>query len=97
MYENSYNNKINKSENFFIDIIDLFINQTDIHILRAIDPTLKIRYHNRTCHLFNKNKDKSFSFDSFKQNDFYKRCIKSQKKSLGSKTQLINLVFQNLV
>ena len=66
-----------------LDLSQMFLGQSDIHILRAIEPSLKIRYHLRTCPNVLTNID-------------FLRCTRSQKQTIGSKAQLANVVFNDL-
>lgn len=66
-----------------LDLSSMFIGQSDIHVLRAIEPSLKLRYHLRSCSSLLTNMD-------------FSRCTLSQKQTIGSKAQLANLVFNDL-
>uniref|UniRef100_A0AC34PV22 Hexosyltransferase n=1 Tax=Panagrolaimus sp. JU765 TaxID=591449 RepID=A0AC34PV22_9BILA len=74
--------QINRGETIN-DLSSLFLGQTDIHILRAVEPSLKIRYHTRTCPT------------TLKKSDLF-RCKMSQTRTIGSKSQLANVVFNDL-
>lgn len=37
------------NEKKIFDVIDLFINQAQIHVLRTIEPSIRLRYYKRTC------------------------------------------------
>ncbi|KAE9556132.1 hypothetical protein FO519_000620 [Halicephalobus sp. NKZ332] len=66
-----------------LDLSRMFLGQSDIHVLRAIEPSLKMRYHLRSCPNILTSAD-------------FVRCTRSQKQSLGSKAQLANVVFNDL-
>uniref|UniRef100_A0AC34F7J4 Hexosyltransferase n=1 Tax=Panagrolaimus sp. ES5 TaxID=591445 RepID=A0AC34F7J4_9BILA len=66
-----------------LDLSTMFMGQTDIHVLRAIEPSLKLRYHLRSCPSVLTNMD-------------FARCSASQKQTIGSKAQLANIVFNDL-
>uniref|UniRef100_A0AC35FPF1 Hexosyltransferase n=1 Tax=Panagrolaimus sp. PS1159 TaxID=55785 RepID=A0AC35FPF1_9BILA len=66
-----------------LDLSTMFMGQSDIHVLRAIEPSLKLRYHLRSC-------------PSLLTNIDFARCSASQKQTIGSKAQLANLVFNDL-
>ncbi|CAB3402055.1 unnamed protein product [Caenorhabditis bovis] len=63
------------------DLIAAFLGQDSIHILRAVEPTLRIRYHKRQCDLE--------SVD----NDDIARCLESKKENVAAKDQLAKLLF----
>jgi hypothetical protein len=66
-----------------LDLSTMFMGQSDIHVLRAIEPSLKLRFHLRSC-------------PSLLTNIDFARCSASQKQTIGSKAQLANLVFNDL-
>ncbi|CAF0742615.1 unnamed protein product [Adineta steineri] len=68
------------SMNFY----DLFIQLTDIHILRAPDQSLRVHYHAIKC-------------DSIKQlnNIEYNRCLMQKEKGLASRSQLAMIIIEN--
>lgn len=90
--ENEFFNKkkLENTTSKFFDVIDLFINQTQIHVLRTIEPSIKLRYQKKTC----QNDKKNLNFIS-DQNDFKKEC-KINLNNLGTKNQLANLFFHNI-
>uniref|UniRef100_A0A7E4VLA0 Hexosyltransferase n=1 Tax=Panagrellus redivivus TaxID=6233 RepID=A0A7E4VLA0_PANRE len=66
-----------------LDLSLMFLGQSDIHVLRAIEPSLKLRYHLRSCPNTLTNAD-------------FTRCSLSQKQAVGSKAQLADVVFNDL-
>jgi hypothetical protein len=66
-----------------LDLSAIFLGQPDVHLLRTIEPSLRIRYHSRACS------------SDLSQADLA-RCQVSQKQSFGTKSQLANLLFGNI-
>uniref|UniRef100_A0A914C519 Hexosyltransferase n=1 Tax=Acrobeloides nanus TaxID=290746 RepID=A0A914C519_9BILA len=66
-----------------MDLSSMFLGQNEVHMLRAIEPGLRIRYHPRMCSPDLATADLA-------------RCMLSQKQTLGTKAQLANVVFSNL-
>uniref|UniRef100_A0A0N4ZI91 Hexosyltransferase n=1 Tax=Parastrongyloides trichosuri TaxID=131310 RepID=A0A0N4ZI91_PARTI len=73
---------INDKQNMY-DLSTLFIGLEEIHLLRTIEPSLKIRSYIRECST------------SFSKQD-YEKCSASKKMSYGSKAQLANVVFTDI-
>ncbi|KAJ1372872.1 hypothetical protein KIN20_035162 [Parelaphostrongylus tenuis] len=63
-----------------LDLITAFLNQGEIHILRAVEPTLRLRYHQKTC-------------DSDMVEEDYSRCMASKRENIAAKDQLARLLF----
>ncbi|ULU02214.1 hypothetical protein L3Y34_002047 [Caenorhabditis briggsae] len=63
------------------DLIAAFLGQDGIHILRAVEPTLRIRYHKRSCDM-----------ESVDTEDIA-RCVDSKKENVAAKDQLAKLLF----
>ncbi|KAK6021593.1 chondroitin N-acetylgalactosaminyltransferase [Ostertagia ostertagi] len=63
-----------------LDLITAFMNQDEVHILRAVEPTLRIRYHQKTC-------------DSDLVEEDYSRCMASKRENIAAKDQLARLLF----
>ncbi|PIO59626.1 hypothetical protein TELCIR_18907, partial [Teladorsagia circumcincta] len=63
-----------------LDLITAFMNQDEVHILRAVEPTLRIRYHQTTC-------------DSDLVEEDYTRCMASKRENIAAKDQLARLLF----
>uniref|UniRef100_A0AC35U1D9 Hexosyltransferase n=1 Tax=Rhabditophanes sp. KR3021 TaxID=114890 RepID=A0AC35U1D9_9BILA len=72
-----------KDKNNVYDLASLFNGLDDIHMLRTIEPTLKIKSFLRQC-------SKQYSSEDLS------RCLASKKLSYGSKAQLANIVFTNM-
>ncbi|GMS89546.1 hypothetical protein PENTCL1PPCAC_11721, partial [Pristionchus entomophagus] len=64
-----------------IDVGSAFLNMPGgVHVLRAIEPALRIRYHRREC-------------DPDLEEDDLLRCTQSRRENLAAKDQLARLVF----
>lgn len=63
------------------DLIAAFLGQDSIHVLRAVEPTLRIRYHKRSCDM-----------ESVDAEDIV-RCVESKKENVAAKDQLAKLLF----
>lgn len=66
-----------------LDLSAIFLGQSDIHMMRSIEPSLRIRYHPKQCS------------NDLSPSDFA-RCQLSYKSSFGTKSQLSNLLFGNI-
>lgn len=67
-----------------LDLIQLFISkQSSLHVLRAIEPSLIVRYHQKHC-----------DSQELKTSDL-NRCLATLKQSIGTKAQLANFVFED--
>lgn len=58
----------------------MFLGQSELHLMRAVEPALRVRHHHRQCSAELASSD-------------LLRCQLSQKQTLGSKSQLATLVF----
>ncbi|CAJ0579005.1 unnamed protein product, partial [Mesorhabditis spiculigera] len=65
-----------------MDLVTLFLSQKDVHILRAIEPTLRLRYHARACPT------------ELAEEDFA-RCVASRRENVAGKDQLARLLFHD--
>jgi len=65
---------------FDLDLLSLFLNSS-VHIFRAVEPSLKIRCHQKSC-------------DHRSRSDLYERCSTSKKEALGTKSQLASLLLE---
>ncbi|XP_018597022.2 chondroitin sulfate synthase 2-like [Scleropages formosus] len=64
-----------------LDIYDLFVKYSSLHVFRAVEPALQHRYQHKIC-------DPRFS------EDIYHRCVQSNLERLGSRSQLAVLLFE---
>ncbi|XP_030638164.1 chondroitin sulfate synthase 2 [Chanos chanos] len=64
-----------------LDVYDVFVRYSGLHVFRAVEPALHQRYRNRTC-------DPRLSEDAFH------RCVQSTLEGLGSRSQLAMLMFE---
>lgn len=62
------------------DMLSIFLNST-VHVFRAVEPALKIQYHDKYC-------------DSRAREDFNAKCSMSRKEGLGTKAQLASLLYE---
>ncbi|XP_013778631.1 chondroitin sulfate synthase 2-like [Limulus polyphemus] len=62
-------------------IFDMFVRSKLCHVLRAIEPELRIKYRTLSC-----------SLDL--NHEAYQQCLHSKKESLGSKSQLAKLILK---
>lgn len=68
------------NKSVLLDLSSLFLGQEDIHVMRAVEPALRLRYHTRVC-------------DPELVDAEYARCLLSRREGLASKAQLANLLF----
>lgn len=71
--------KMNEASDM-LDIYDLLIKYSQLHVFRAVEPQLVKRYAHRTC-------------DQLSGNDIYHRCIRSNAEGLASRSQLAMQLF----
>ncbi|XP_028810141.1 chondroitin sulfate synthase 2-like [Denticeps clupeoides] len=64
-----------------LDVYDVFVHYSGLHVFRAVEPSLHQRYRNRTC-------NPRLSEESFH------RCMQSMLEGLGSRSQLAMLLFE---
>uniref|UniRef100_A0A0R3RWB2 Hexosyltransferase n=1 Tax=Elaeophora elaphi TaxID=1147741 RepID=A0A0R3RWB2_9BILA len=67
------------SKSLLLDLSSLFLGHQDIHMMRAVEPALRLRYHSRVCNPELVDSD-------------YARCLLSRREGLASKAQLANLL-----
>uniref|UniRef100_A0A8R1U071 Hexosyltransferase n=2 Tax=Onchocerca TaxID=6281 RepID=A0A8R1U071_ONCVO len=67
------------SKSVLLDLSSLFLGDQDIHMMRAVEPALRLRYHNRVC-------------DPELVDSDYARCLLSRREGFASKAQLANLL-----
>nr|XP_023695748.1 chondroitin sulfate synthase 2 [Paramormyrops kingsleyae] len=63
-----------------LDIYEMFIRYSSLHVFRAVEPVLRQKYHFQVC-------------DPRLSEDIYHRCIKSNLERLGSRSQLAMVLF----
>lgn len=68
------------NKSVLLDLSSLFLGQQDVHMMRAVEPTLRLRYHTRIC-------------DPELVDADYARCLLSRREGIASKAQLANLLF----
>jgi hypothetical protein len=73
--------KLNVDDGAQADLVRLFLDVTDLHIMRTTEPALRLRYHERVC-------------DEALVTDDYERCVLSRREGLASKAQLAHLLYQ---
>ncbi|KAG5261986.1 hypothetical protein AALO_G00290820 [Alosa alosa] len=64
-----------------LDVYDVFVRYSGLHVFRAVEPALHQRYRNRTC-------NPRLSEDSFH------RCVQSTLEGVGARSQLATLLFE---
>ncbi|XP_066519583.1 chondroitin sulfate synthase 2 [Hoplias malabaricus] len=64
-----------------LDVYDVFVQYSSLHVFRAVEPALRQAYRNRTC-------DPQLSEDTFH------RCLQSTQEGIGSRSQLAMLMFE---
>ncbi|KAJ8282303.1 hypothetical protein COCON_G00048220 [Conger conger] len=64
-----------------LDIYDMFIKYSSLHVFRAVEPALHQKYRYQAC-------------NPRLSEDIYHRCVQSNLESLGSRTQLAMLLFE---
>lgn len=64
-----------------LDLYDMFVQYSGLHVFRAVEPALRQAYRNRTC-------DPRLNEDSFH------RCLQSKVEGRGSRSQLAMLIFE---
>uniref|UniRef100_A0A1I8A0E0 Hexosyltransferase n=1 Tax=Steinernema glaseri TaxID=37863 RepID=A0A1I8A0E0_9BILA len=66
-----------------LDLAPMFISHPSIHILRAVEPTLRLRYRPKVCSNRLPTAD-------------YARCVLSRSETLATKAQLAKIIFSHL-
>uniref|UniRef100_A0A673HN59 Hexosyltransferase n=1 Tax=Sinocyclocheilus rhinocerous TaxID=307959 RepID=A0A673HN59_9TELE len=64
-----------------LDLYDMFVQYSGLHVLRAIEPALRQAYRNQTC-------------NPRLSEDVFHRCLQSTLESQGSRSQLAMLIFE---
>lgn len=64
-----------------LDLYDMFVRYSGLHVFRAVEPALRQAYRNRTC-------------DPRLSEDVFHRCLQSSLESHGSRSQLAMLIFE---
>ncbi|EJW83942.1 chondroitin N-acetylgalactosaminyltransferase [Wuchereria bancrofti] len=67
------------SKSLLLDLSSLFLGHQSIHMMRAVEPALRLRYHSRVC-------------NPELVDTHYARCLLRRREGLASKTQLANLL-----
>lgn len=60
-------------------LFEMYVSFSDMHVFRAIEPTLKIKYKNVNC-------------DDASNDSIYKSCLKLRNNHLGKRSQLARLI-----
>ncbi|XP_009988900.1 PREDICTED: chondroitin sulfate synthase 2 [Tauraco erythrolophus] len=64
-----------------LDIYDMFIKYSNLHVFRAVEPTLLQRYRHQTC-------------NPRLSEEIYHRCMQSSLEGVGSRSQLAMVLFE---
>ncbi|XP_026789393.3 chondroitin sulfate synthase 2 [Pangasianodon hypophthalmus] len=64
-----------------LDTYDVFVRYSGLHVFRAVEPALRQEYRNHTC-------------DARLSEDIFHRCLQSKRESIGSRSQLAMLMFE---
>ncbi|XP_069083300.1 chondroitin sulfate synthase 2 [Pleurodeles waltl] len=64
-----------------LDIYDMFVKYSNLHVFRAVEPALLQKYRQRTC-------------NPRLSEEIYHRCVQSNLEGLGSRSQLAMLLFE---
>ncbi|VBB30246.1 unnamed protein product [Acanthocheilonema viteae] len=67
------------NKSLLLDLSSLFLGHQNIHMMRAVEPALRLRYHARVCNPELVDSD-------------YARCLLSRREGFASKAQLANLL-----
>jgi hypothetical protein len=65
------------------DLTNCFLSQNGLHVLRSVEPSLRIPYHNVNCTLLYGNRSSLL----------LERCLKHKRWKMGTRAQLANLFF----
>lgn len=79
MISSAFSKKNNYLKNTFYS---LFVRKSDTHILRAVDPGLRLRYMSSNCNI--------------KDENFRKTCQNFQALNQGSRSQLARIILSYL-
>ncbi|KAL4608985.1 chondroitin sulfate synthase 2-like [Arapaima gigas] len=63
-----------------LDVYDMFVRYSGLHVFRAVEPALRQKYRHQTC-------------DPRLSEDIYHRCVQNNLERLGSRSQLAMLLF----
>lgn len=71
-----------KEDKLLLDLSSLFLGQSEVHLMRAVEPALRLRYHDHICssHLVPAD---------------YERCLLSKVEGLATKPQLASLLLHD--
>jgi len=75
--------------NHLSEIYDIFLKHSSLHVLRAVEPALRLRFHEHICG----NEPDSAIFDLNREK--YYRCLQSRADGLASRSQLAMLIFEH--
>nr|XP_023663188.1 chondroitin sulfate synthase 2-like [Paramormyrops kingsleyae] len=64
-----------------LDLYDMFINYSKLHVFRAVEPNLRQSYRHQTC-------------DRHLSEEMYHRCVQSNLNNVGSGSQLATILFE---
>ncbi|XP_070831602.1 chondroitin sulfate synthase 2 [Chaetodon trifascialis] len=64
-----------------LDIFDMFVKYSDLHVFRAVEPALHQQYTSQAC-------------NPRLSEEIYHRCVQSNLEGLGSRSQLAMLLFE---
>ncbi|XP_036425731.1 LOW QUALITY PROTEIN: chondroitin sulfate synthase 2 [Colossoma macropomum] len=64
-----------------LDVYDVFVQYSGLHVFRAVEPALRQAYRNRTC-------------DPQLSEEMFHRCLQSINEGIGSRSQLAMLMFE---
>lgn len=65
-----------------IDLYDLFLQHSDLHVFRAVEPALRLHYRERVC-------------PPVTDESAYQRCLRVRADGLASRSQLAMLIFEH--
>ncbi|MFH4980023.1 hypothetical protein AB6A40_006732 [Gnathostoma spinigerum] len=84
LYGSDYMNVRQKldEKSVWLDLSSLFLGQSELHVMRVVEPALRIRYHTHFC-------------DPQLADSDYARCLVSRREGLAAKAQLANLLFNH--
>ncbi len=66
-------------------IYGMFVRYSDVHVIRGVEPALRLKYRETDCTPFENSTDATVA--SLRQN-----CLKKRNASLGSRSQLAKLL-----
>lgn len=68
-------------------IYSLFVRFGDVHVIRAVEPALRLKYHDIDCRVYQTITDSAVSA-------LYKSCLTKRNFNLGSRSQLSKLILE---